>query len=248
MTAALSHMNKTHPDGMVEIARGAVAANAVMWSGMGDFSELEGIIATGARTIKITKPSADRDFLREKIAHAEKSGCIAIGIDIDHSFNGNGDYDNVFGTPLKAISLEELKDFVQMTQLPFIIKGVLSEADAYKCVDVGVKGIVVSHHHGIQQFSVPPLYILPRIKQAVGDDLKIFVDCGVNSGMDAFKALALGADAVCIGRALMEPLGKDGATGVKEKIEQMNRELATVMARTCSKDIGHIDPALIHRI
>jgi isopentenyl diphosphate isomerase/L-lactate dehydrogenase-like FMN-dependent dehydrogenase len=149
---------------------------------------------------------------------------------------------------MKAIALEELKEYVELTSLPFIIKGVLSEADAYKCMDAGVKGIVVSHHHSIQSYSVPPLYMLPKIKQAVGDNMKIFVDCGIDSGMDVFKALALGADAVCIGRALMEPLGKAGATGVKERIEQMNRELATVMARTCSRDIRHIDPALIHRM
>ncbi len=245
MTAALSHLENCRPDGAVEMAKGVKAANAVMWTGMGEEIELEAITATGAKIIKIIKPHADNSVIFKKIAHAEKCGALAVGMDIDHSFNNKGQYDNVLGLPMSCKTLDEIKSFVEATNLPFIIKGVLSEQDAYKCLEVGAKGIVVSHHHGIQRFAVPPLMILPKIVKMIDHSIPIFVDCGVLSGIDAFKALALGATAVSVGRALMNPLTDEGAIGVQKKIEELTEELCGTMARTCSPDIRHIDPSVI---
>jgi 4-hydroxymandelate oxidase len=112
-------------------------------------------------------------------------------------------------------------------------------------LEAGAKGIVVSHHHGIMNYAVPPLYILPRIAEVIDHQIPIFVDCGIISGMDAFKALALGADAVCAGRVIMEPLKQNGAEGVKNQIIKMTEELAGVMAKTCSRDIKSIDRTVI---
>lgn len=245
MTAALSHLNGCHPEGMVELARGAAAANAVMWTGMGDEAELEAITATGARTIKIIKPHADNAVVLHRIRHAEQCGVFAMGMDIDHAFNGRGEYDTVLGLPMRPKSLEDLKSFIAATKLPFVIKGVLSVQDALKCLEAGAAGIVVSHHHGILPYAVPPLLVLPKIVAAVQGRMKIFVDCGVAGGIDAFKALALGADVVCVGRALMGPLSENGAAGVRDAIAAMTAELAGAMARTACADIAHIDPALI---
>lgn len=247
MTAALSHLGNHYPDGAAEMARGALAAKAVMWTGMGDEAELEAITATGAKTIKIIKPHADNDDVFREIASAEACGALAVGMDIDHAFGGRGQYDVVLGQPMRPKSLEEIKSFVKATKLPFIVKGVLSERDAYKCVDVGVRGIVVSHHHGILDFAVPPLMILPKIVKAIGRSMPIFVDCGIASGLDVFKALALGAAAVCAGRSLMEPLKAEGAQGVAKKIQDMTEELAGAMARTGSASVEYIDPSVIWR-
>jgi isopentenyl diphosphate isomerase/L-lactate dehydrogenase-like FMN-dependent dehydrogenase len=245
MTAALSHLSNCHPGGMAEMAKGAVAANAVMWTGMGEESELEAITATGARTIKIIKPHADNKNIYRKIEHAEQCGCFAVGMDIDHAFNSQGQYDTVLGLPMTGKTLEEIKDFVKATKLPFIIKGVLSERDTDKCLEAGVKGIVVSHHHGIQNYAIPPLMILPKIAKLVNHSIPIFVDCGVTNGMDAFKALALGATAVSVGRELMTHLSHGGAEGVQKRLNEMNQELAGAMARTCSPDLKSIDPSVI---
>jgi len=245
MTAALSHLDGRRPNGTVEMAKGAFAANAVMWTGMGDEDELEAITATGVKVVKIIKPYEDNKTIYKKIEHAEKCGALAVGMDVDHIFNGKGQYDNVLGNLMTSKTLDEIKDFVKSTKLPFIIKGVLSEQDTYKCIEAGVKGIVVSHHHGIQDFAVPPLMILPKIAKVVDHSIPIFVDCSVESGIDTFKALALGATAVSVGRALMTALMDDGENGVQKKIEQMTEELAAAMARTGSKDIMHIDPSVI---
>ncbi|MCL2225035.1 MAG: alpha-hydroxy-acid oxidizing protein [Defluviitaleaceae bacterium] len=248
MTAALSHLDHFgyHKDGMVELAKGAKAANAVMWAGMGSETELERIIATGAKTIKICKPEADNEIVLKKLAFAEKMGCFAIGIDVDHAFNWKGEYDEIEKMPMRPKTLDEIKMFVQSTKLPFIIKGVLSVQDALKCAEAGVQGIVVSHHHGIMDFAIPPLKILPKIKAAVGDGLKIFVDCSVENGYDTFKALALGADAVSAGRSLLPALSAKGGEGVAEKINEMTQQLTAVMARTCTATVDTVDSSLIY--
>jgi 4-hydroxymandelate oxidase len=245
MTAALSHLGNIRENGMAEMAKGAHAANAVAWAGMGDEAEIAAITATGARTINIIKPYADNDYIFRRIEHAERCGVMALGMDVDHSFAGNGQYDIVMGEKMKSKSLAEIKEFIKYSKVPFIIKGVLSEQDAYKALEAGAKGIVVSHHHGIMNYAVPPLCILPKIAKVINHQIPIFVDCGIVSGMDVFKALALGADAVCVGRAIMEPLKKDGAEGVKNQILKMTEELAGVMAKTCSKDLKSIDPSVI---
>ena len=245
MLAALSHLQRVHPEGMVEAARGIKAAGAVMWAGMGDEAELEAICTTGARTIKIIKPYADNRDILGKIAHAEKCGCIAVGMDIDHAFNRKGQYDLVHDLQMRPKSLDDIRELVKSTKLPFIIKGILSEQDTYKCLDAGVRGIVVSHHHGHIDYALPPLRVLPAIARIVRKRIPVFVDCGVDRGMDAFKALALGADAVSAGRIIMPPLGEEGAEGVRKLIVEMTEELAGAMAATGSPDIRHIDPSLI---
>ena len=245
MTAALSHLGNVRENGMVQMAEGARLAGAVSWAGMGDEKELEDITATGARTIKIIKPYVDNDYILKRIAHAEKCGVMAVGMDIDHAFSGKGKYDVVLGMEMRPKSLEEMKEFVKATKLPFVVKGVLTVKDAEKCLEAGVKGIVVSHHHGIIDYAVPPLMILPEIVRVVQKQIPVFVDCGIESGSDVFKALALGADAVCVGRALMGSLQVNGAEGVQEKIASLTEELAGIMARTGASDLSQIDPSVI---
>jgi len=245
MMAALSHLKGLHENGMVEMAKAAKILGSVNWAGMGDESELDLIAETGARTIKIIKPYKDRESLVHKIKHAESVGALAVGIDTDHSFNHKGEYDNVRGYEMLPVMLDELREFVSMTKLPFIIKGVLSAKEAEKCLNAGVKGIVVSHHHGILPYAVPPLLVLPKIVEVVQGQIPIFVDCGVATGMDVFKAIALGATAVSAGRIIMEPLRTEGVEGVVNVIKNMTKELASAMARTCSPDIKNIDPSLL---
>lgn len=248
MMAALSHLHNVRENGMAEMAKGAHMAGAVNWAGMGDKEELEGITATGARTIKIIKPYKDNDEIFERIEHAEKCGVMAVGMDVDHAFAGNGEYDNVFGNEMRPKSLKEIRGFIEATELPFIIKGVLSERDAYKALQAGARGIVVSHHHGIMEYAVPPLKVLPAICKVIGGQIPVFVDCGIMSGMDAYKALALGATAVCAGRVIMEPLRQNGAEGVRDAVQKMTAELKGVMAKTGCATLADMDASVIWNI
>ena len=203
-------------------------------------------IFAAARTVRIIKPHADNDEVFKRIEHAVSHGAFAVGMDIDHAFSWDGKYDVVCGLPMRPKSRDEIESFVKAAKIPFVVKGVLSVSDAVKCAEAGVSGIVVSHHHGIMNYAVPPLQILPEIVKAVDGKMKIMVDCGFESGMDVFKALALGADCVCVGRNLMEPL-KKGADGVTGRINEMNNELIKVMARTGFKTLADIDSSVIHK-
>lgn len=246
--AAFSHLKTKEMDGMVELAKAAASCNALNMAGMGSEDELERIMATGATTIKIIKPYEDRKRIEEKIAHAKREGVLAVGIDIDHSFGRDGSYDNVFGDPMMPISTEELRHYVQIAELPFVIKGVLSVADAMKCLDAGVSAIIVSHHHGIIPYAVPPLMVLPEIARAVDKRMKIILDCGIADGSDTFKALALGADAVCVGRAILSSMQEGGAEGAAAYLKQMNAQLRGIMARTGFAAPSEIEASILHPI
>lgn len=249
MMAALSHLKGqgNEGDGMVQMAEGAKLANAVNWAGMGEIEQFDRIAATGARSIKIIKPYDDENMVLERMDRAEAAGALAVGMDLDHSFGGNGKPDVVLGLKMRPRTMKELESYVKRTKLPFIIKGVLSATDAQKCLDAGVQGIVVSHHHGILPTAVPPLMVLPEIVRVIGGRIPIFVDCGVMNGTDAFKCLAMGATAVSVGRPVMQPIIERGAHGAADVISAVTAELAGAMARTCSPDITHIDPTVLWR-
>ena len=245
MICAFSHLSGQHPGGMVEMARGAAMADICNFAGMGDTDELAGILSTGAGTVKIVKPYADREKVFSMLRWAEAHGALAVGMDIDHSFGHDGYPDVVCGLEMAPVSLAELKRFVQATRLPFVVKGVLSVQDAEKCAEAGVSGIVLSHHHGIMPYAVPPLMLLPKLREAVGDRMDLFVDCGMDTGADVFKALALGAKAVCLGRCVLPAFHEEGAKGVADYVNNMQNELRAMMARTCSPDTAHIARGVI---
>lgn len=243
-TAALSHLHSVCENGLTEFAIGAKKADALHMVGMCEEDELEDILDAYKDTVKIIKPHMDDEVIYKKIEHAVSKGAIAVGMDIDHAIGSGGDYDNVFGLPMRTKTTKQLEEYIKFAKVPFVVKGVLSASDAEKCIEAGAKAIVVSHHHGMMKSMTPPLLMLPEIVKAVDGQATVFVDCGFESGMDVFKALALGADAVCVGRALMEPL-KKGSDGVSARINEITAELKTVMARTGAGNINEIDPSVL---
>ena len=248
MMPAFSHLHlfiRDCADGMTEYARAAKELGAVNWVGMSENEEFRRIMEVGAPTVRTMKPLADREKLKDQIACAEDLGALAVGIDIDHVFTKGGTYDVVHGEPMTRYTLDDVAELVGSTRLPFIMKGILSVQDARKCAECGVGGIVVSHHHGRLPYAVPPVMILPRILDAVEGKMKVFVDCSMDTGADAYKALAVGADAVAVGRALMQPLAKDGAQGVIDYVTGMNDELSRLMACTGVKDLSCFDPSVL---
>lgn len=242
---------RLQPEGMVALAKGIVPMNAPMFTGYLHNDEFEAVCATGVKAIRIIKAQRDNDAILRDIAHDASCGAFAFAMDIDHAFGGNGYYSpgggNDFGE-LGPKTLDELKMLIHSTSLPCIIKGVLSVQDARKCVEAGAAGIIVSHHKGELPCAVPPAYTLPAIRKAVGGRIKILADCGVTSGMDAYKLLALGADNVCVARALIPSFMKESTAGVTAAFTRINDELRACMARTCTKDTLSFDPSTVHRI
>lgn len=232
-------------NGMVDVAKAAASLNLLNFCGAGSEEELESIIATGAKTVKIVKPFADMELALRGVRHAEKVGAIAVGMDIDHTFDRKGNYSNVDKIPLSPKSLDDLKRLIAATKLPFVVKGILSVKDAMKCLEAGAQGIYVSNHHGLTQFMAPPVMVLPEIVEAVGGKMKIFVDGGIESAYDAFKALALGADAIGVGRAILKTLKNDGEEGVRKWLENTMGELTGVMAHAGVHDLSEMNSSLV---
>ena len=241
MTAALSHLD------LVSMAEGAKMAGAPVSIGMGVNEEMGKVLATGAKVMKIIKPYADEKEIMSRLEYAEANGAAAVGMDVEHAVNVD-DAENsiVVGRQMKQPTLAELEKYIRATKLPFFIKGALSAQDALRCRDLGAAGLVLSHHNGLMRYAVPPVMILPEIRKAVGHELILIADGGIESGFDAFKALARGADAVTVGKALMGPLKEKGAEGVRDTLKKIAGQLQAMMIRTGTKDLKHMDPSVIH--
>ena len=241
MTAALSHLD------LVSMAEGARQAGAPVSIGMGVNEEMGKVLATGAKVMKIIKPYADEKEIMGRLEYAEANGAVAVGMDVEHAVNVDDAEDSiVVGLQMKQPTLAELEKYIKATKLPFFIKGALSVQDALRCRDLGAAGLVLSHHNGLMRYAVPPVMILPEIRKAVGHDLILIADGGIESGFDAFKALARGADAVTVGKALMGPLKEKGAEGVRDTLKKIAGQLQAMMIRTGTKDLKHMDPSVIH--
>ena len=241
MTAALSHLD------LVSMAEGAKLAGAPVSIGMGVNEEMGKVLATGAKVMKIIKPYADEKEIMSRLEYAEANGAAAVGMDVEHAVNVD-DAENsiVVGRQMKQPTLAELEKYIRATRLPFFIKGALSAQDALRCRDLGAAGVILSHHNGLLRYAVPPVMILPEIRKAVGHDLILIADGGIESGFDAFKALARGADAVTVGKALMGPLKEKGAEGVRDALRKAAGQLQAMMIRTGTRDLKHMDPSVIH--
>ncbi len=146
-----------------------------------------------------------------------------------------GRFVGVFGNP--ALTWNDLDWLRAETSLPIVLKGVLHPDDAREARERGVDGIAVSNHGGRQvDGAIAAVDALPAIADAVGDELAILFDSGIRSGADAVKALALGADAVLLGRPYLWGMALEGAEGVEKVLRHLLAELDLTMALSgCTK-------------
>ncbi|UEA61244.1 alpha-hydroxy-acid oxidizing protein [Gordonia otitidis] len=125
-----------------------------------------------------------------------------------------------------SLSWAQIEGLRERTSLPIVLKGVLHPDDARRAVDTGVDGIIVSNHGGRQiDGAISSIDALAAIGPAVEDQIAVLIDSGIYSGADVFKALALGADAVCIGRPHMYGLALAGADGARDAVANIVAEL-----------------------
>jgi lactate 2-monooxygenase len=140
-----------------------------------------------------------------------------------------------------SLTWEDLAFVRSRTRLPILLKGVLHPADANRALEEGMDGVVVSNHGGRQvDGAVAAIDALPAIADAVGGRAPVLLDSGVRSGSDAFKALALGATAVCIGRPYVYGLALGGETGVREVIQNLMAELDLTLGLAGLTSVGDI--------
>lgn len=132
--------------------------------------------------------------------------------------------------------------------IPFVLKGVMTPAAAERAARAGADGIVVSNHGGRVLDGVPATaLVLPGIADAVGDDLEVLVDGGVRSGLDVFRALALGAKACLVCRPFVVAAFGDGSDGVSALLCQLKGELADAMEMCGAATVADIDASMLWR-
>lgn len=156
----------------------------------------------------------------------------------------------LFGSPLveAALTWRDIAWLRQQTVLPILLKGVLSPGDAVRAADEGLAGVIVSNHGGRVLDTVPAtIDALPAIVRAVGGRLPLLLDGGIRRGTDVFKALALGASAVLVGRPVVHALAAAGAPGVAHVLQLLRAELEMAMALTGCRTLAEIDSSRIWR-
>jgi isopentenyl diphosphate isomerase/L-lactate dehydrogenase-like FMN-dependent dehydrogenase len=137
--------------------------------------------------------------------------------------------------------LDRIRD---ATSMKLLVKGILTREDASRCIEHGVDGLIVSNHGGrAVETGLSTIEALPAITEEVGGRIPVLVDSGFRRGTDFFKALALGADAVCVGRPYVWGLAAFGQEGVEAVLEILRSELELLMKGMGTRDLGSITPA-----
>ncbi len=246
LSGALSTMGDIVEKPLVKIASGIKHSGSMMWVGMVTLEQLKEVIETGVPTVAIVKPFRDTQAMIGALKAAEAVGAIAVGTDIDFFYGAKRGDKPPAPKTMGPKGVEELKMLAGVTKLPFVLKGILSAEDAEKALAIGAGGIVVSNHAGVViDYAAHPLEVLPEIKKVIGDRIPIFVDSGFRRGSDVMKALALGADAVQLGWALVMGLAANGSQGVTEMVDILTAELQRIMSVTGCQRVSDIDSGVL---
>jgi isopentenyl diphosphate isomerase/L-lactate dehydrogenase-like FMN-dependent dehydrogenase len=171
--------------------------------------------------------------------------CVAVNVqnyDVPSTPAITAGQSRVFnGAMCEAPTWADLEWLLSQTSLPVIVKGVLHPQDAQKIKTMGCAGIIVSNHGGRSLDGAPAsIDCLAKIRAAVGDDYPVLFDGGIRSGLDIFKAIALGADAVLIGRLQVYALSVAGALGVAHMLRLLREELELCMALAGCENLSDI--------
>jgi len=205
-------------------------------------SACEAIKKAGGCGIPTIKPW-DIDTLKEKFELVHSCGAFACAMDVD----GAGlPFLKKLNTSAGSKSEEEMAEIIRLADLPFIIKGIMTVKGAMKALKAGASGIVVSNHGGRVLDQCPSTAeVLPEIAAAVGGRMKILVDGGIRDGVDIFKALALGADAVIIARPYVTALYGDRENGVSILTKKLVAELEDTMEMCGAAKIADITREMV---
>jgi len=196
----------------------------------------------GGKGMMTIKPKAQDEIIK-RIRLIEEAGAIAFAVDIDSAGRAARALPGQIVEPKTAKQLEEI---VKSTNVPFIIKGIMTVEEAKVAVEVGAKGIVVSNHGGrVLDYTPASVTVLPAIADAVRGKTTIFFDGAVRRGADVLKCLALGADCCLIGRPLVRGAHGGGREGVALMMNQFKRELMDAMVLTGTKDVRNVSRDII---
>ena len=185
----------------------------------------------------------DAATIAEKMALVRDARALAVAMDIDAAglpFLKN------HVPPAGSKTVAELREIIAAAGVPFLIKGIMTVRGAQKALEAGAAGIVVSNHGGRVLDGTPATAeVLPEIAAAVGGRALVLVDGGIRTGLDVFRALALGADAVLIARPFVTAIYGAGADGVRTYVAQLQAELADAMSMCGARSLADISRDMV---
>lgn len=235
--APISGLNMNYPGYLTEdeystyVLEGSAEENSFAFAADGPkddcfLATLPIVKRLGGTAVSTIKPWKS-EVCFEKIDKANDAGTMAIAMDIDSAGLVNL---KLVGKPVNPKSPAEMKEIISYAKKPFIVKGIMTAEAAKKCASIGAYAIVVSNHGGrVMLGNDCPAKLLPEIRKAVGNKIKIFVDGGIRTGADIYRCLALGADACLIGRPFVVAAHGGRKEGVKLYIEKIKAELTETM-------------------
>jgi 4-hydroxymandelate oxidase len=269
--APIAYQGLLHPRAEGEMARGAAAAGALNIVSTRSTLSLERVAAAAPDAPRWFQVYVlrDRELTSELARRAAASGYQALVLTGDTPLLGRKPRDerNAFTIPEEhargnlrdlrhapqstqdpSVSFDDLAWLREQSGLPVLVKGVLRGDDARRCVDAGAAGVIVSNHGGRQLDGViATAEALPEVAAAVGREVPVLVDGGIDSGTDVLRALALGADTVLVGRLAAWALATGGAPGVSDLFEELADELANVLALAGCESVRDVAESLIRR-
>jgi 4-hydroxymandelate oxidase len=271
LLAPVGAQQTIHPDGEAGTMRGASARGHLMIASTVTGNSIGEIRKAGTAPLWFQLyASPDRGLMQHLIGAAEGAGCTALALTVDSPTRGNREGERWFARsqarkgPVRMGNLEGYKgpprigdpaltwDSVEwlkaQTGLPVLLKGIVTREDAALALKAGVDGLIVSNHGGRQEESGRgTLECLPEVVAAVNGQVPVLMDGGIRRGTDVFKALALGARAVCIGRPYLFGLGAYGEPGVAKVLAILDSELARIMQFAGTTSVGAIAPAYVQQ-
>ena len=251
-TAPIGAVTNHYGDKYDEFAYDAIIARGARQAGIGAFTG-DGLnekffeagcaaMESAGFSVPTVKPW-HKDLVFKKIDFAQAHGAKVIAMDVDAS---GLPFLKAMTPPSGSKSVAELREFIEYAGIPFYIKGIMTVKGALKALEAGASAIVVSNHGGRFLDQCPSTAeVLPAIVDAVGGKMTVLVDGGIRSGMDVFKALALGADGVLIGRPFVNMIYGAGAEGVQVYGDKLKAELADTMAMCGAHSIDEISRDMI---
>jgi len=263
-----------YAEGELATVRGAGAASATMVVSSFSNTSLEDVAAAAKGPLWFQLyAQTDRGFTRELVQRAEAGGYRALCLTVDTPITGTryrerradvklGSLPNltgykgaefrtgsleIFSSVLDpALSWKDVEWLRSFAKIPLLVKGVMNPEDADRAVKAGIDGIIVSNHGGRNLDTLPAtIDALPQVTDRVAGRVPVLVDGGIRRGTDVLKALAMGANAVLIGRPYLYGLGAAGQEGVTNVIKILQRELQMAMVLTGRPNISAIDRSVI---
>lgn len=251
-----------HPNGDLEVAAGATAAEALLVISSSASLRVEEIVrhAKGPVWFQIYV-QRDREFTKDLVQRAESCGCRALCVTVDSPTHGIRDREQRAKTQLPeralpnfisrdyldpSLSWKDMEWLLSFTRTPLLLKGIMNAEDAAIGVKAGAAGIIVSNHGGRNLDTVAATAeVLPEIVERIESRVPVIVDGGIRRGTDILKALAMGATAVQIGRPYLYGLGIAGAAGVACVVNILRREFELAMMLTGRSTIAAIDRSVL---